>query len=394
MAASGKSPGKSPGQPAPGPGKGGGKPERPPYAGYYNAANDFYGPMMQIRQPMAGYYNQFPSPFPTYAPPQYGNYPIMAPHQNLNPYGGAYSNFRGGYNPYTPNYVQQAQDQNYNSPEVQQAYQAGGSAEASANELAAFNMGVPDLDGDGRLSNEEFTSWDGYSDWAAQQGGNYVLHDNNDPGGMDGSRFTGQYDASGMPIYSGPSYSHENYAGQSYGGYNPYGGYQGYSPYGGYGGGYSGFAGLNPFQSSYQPYNAYAGMGMGQGGGGQQLYDLLLDRFLNGGTEEEGGSQTTTTSTPSGPNYGGAFSTRPSSGGTVATMGNPFAMAASDASTQDLRNVMIDDGAGNVGRINVNFDELSDAQRNALIQIAQDNPDMNQRSRAAYDYMQSEFGFA
>ena len=392
MAASGKSPGKSPGQPAPGPGKGGGQPERPPYAGYYNAANDFYGPMMQIRQPMAGYYNQFPSPFPTYAPPQYGSNPIMAPYQNLNPYGGAYSTFQGGYNPYTPNYVQQAQDQNYNSPEVQSAYRAGASPEASASELHAFNLGAKDLDGDGRLTTEEFRQWPGYDSWAEQAGGRWGIADSSRPAGVSGGRFTGQYDSAGNPIYSPPAYSHDNYAGQNYG-YSPYGGYQGYSPYG-YGG-YSGFAGLNPFQSSYQPYNAYAGMGMGQGGGGQQLYDLLMSRLFDGGTEEQaGGGQTTTTTTPTGPNYGGAFSTRPSAGGTVATMGNPFAMAASDASTQDLRNVMIDDGAGNVGRINVNFDELSDAQRNALIQIAQDNPDMNQRSRAAYDYMQSEFGFA
>ena len=393
MAASGKSAGKSPGQPAPGPGKGGGQPTRPPMAGYYNAADDFYGPGMQIQQPMANYYNQYPSPFPTYSPPTYGG--DYAPFQN--PYGGAYSDFRGGYNPYTPTYVQNAQDQNYNSTEVQQAYGSGASAEAGANELAAFNMGVQDADGDGRISDQEFSSWSGYDNWLAQNP-NHATGDN-DPGRQSGSRFTGQYDANGYPVYSGPAYNHDNYAGRQsyggYGGYNSYGGYNpygqsSYSPYGGYGG-YGGYAGVNPFQSSYQPYNAYsnfANSGM-DFGSGQALYDALIDQFVNNSGQEEEQA-----AAPAGPNYSGAYSDRASRGGTVATMGNPFAMAAVDANTQDLRNVMIDDGQGNSGRVNVNFDQLSEAQRNALIQIAQDNPDMGTRSRSAYDYMQSQFGFA
>lgn len=88
-----------------------------------------------------------------------------------------------------------------NSPEVQAAIAAGANSQASANELAAFNMGVPDLNNDGRISNEEFTSWSGYPAWAEQQGGNFLINDGTDPGGMAGSRFTGQYDANGNPIY-------------------------------------------------------------------------------------------------------------------------------------------------------------------------------------------------
>ena len=107
-----------------------------------------------------------------------------------------------------PNLTNQGLFDAYNaantSPEVQAAFAAGANSQASANELAAFNMGVPDLNNDGRISNEEFSSWSGYPAWAAQQGGNYLINDGTDPGGIPGSRFTGEYDASGNPIYVSP----------------------------------------------------------------------------------------------------------------------------------------------------------------------------------------------
>ena len=90
-------------------------------------------------------------------------------------------------------------------PEVMSAYDAGASPQASANELAAFNLGVPDVNMDGRISNDEFQSWDGYDAWAEQQVGRFKIHDERDPGGMSGSRFTGQYDANGNPIYISPT---------------------------------------------------------------------------------------------------------------------------------------------------------------------------------------------
>ena len=87
------------------------------------------------------------------------------------------------------------------SPEVQAAFQAGANSQASANELAAFNLGVPDLNNDGRLSNEEFTSWDGYAAYSAQNGEGILLNDGTNPAGFSGSRFTGQYNSDGTPIY-------------------------------------------------------------------------------------------------------------------------------------------------------------------------------------------------
>jgi len=87
-------------------------------------------------------------------------------------------------------------------PELQAAYQAGANSQASANELAAFNLGVPDLNNDGRLSNEEFTSWDGYAAYSAQNGEGILLNDGTNPGGFSGSRFTGQYNSDGTPIYT------------------------------------------------------------------------------------------------------------------------------------------------------------------------------------------------
>lgn len=88
------------------------------------------------------------------------------------------------------------------SPEVQAAYAAGASPQASASELSAFNLGVPDLNNDGRLSNEEFTSWDGYEAWDAANGGQgFLLSAPGFEGGVSGSRFTGEYNADGTPIY-------------------------------------------------------------------------------------------------------------------------------------------------------------------------------------------------
>ncbi|MAS98092.1 MAG: hypothetical protein CMF29_04090 [Kiritimatiellaceae bacterium] len=84
---------------------------------------------------------------------------------------------------------------------------------------------------------------------------------------------------------------------------------------------------------------------------------------------------------------------RESKGGTQATIGNPFDMARSDASTEDLRNVLIDDGSGQKGRININFDELTEEQGNALKQIAADYPDADERAKAAYEYLKDTFGF-
>ena len=84
---------------------------------------------------------------------------------------------------------------------------------------------------------------------------------------------------------------------------------------------------------------------------------------------------------------------RESGGGTKATIGNPFDMARSDASTEDLRNVLIDDGSGQKGRINVNFDELTEEQSTALKQIAAHYPDADERAKVAYKYLKDTFGF-
>ena len=102
------------------------------------------------------------------------------------------------------NRYRQAGGQNLfsDNPEVQAAFQAGANSQASANELAAFNLGVPDLNNDGRLSNEEFTSWDGYAAYSAQNGEGILLNDGTNPAGFSGSRFTGQYNSDGTPVYT------------------------------------------------------------------------------------------------------------------------------------------------------------------------------------------------
>ena len=105
-----------------------------------------------------------------------------------------------------PNLTNQGLFDAYNaantSPEVQAAYNLGASPNASANDLAAFNMGVPDLNNDGLISDEEFRSWSGYENWLAQNPNH--PRGPNKPGSQPGSRFTGEYDASGNPIYVSP----------------------------------------------------------------------------------------------------------------------------------------------------------------------------------------------
>ena len=198
--------------------------------------------------------------------------------------------------------------------------------------------------------------------------------------------------------------------GQGYnpgGNYNPYASFNPYASYSPFGGN-MGFApnrftpvtmGAHNFyqpygQSSYgQPYNAYAQTeNVAPYAQPMDLFSQLISA-LGGNTTAE---QTATAADPSAgmPNFQGGFSARPSAGGTYATMGNPFKMTPVDESTQNLRNVMVDDGQGNVGRINVNWDSLTDAQRSSLTGIAQANPDPDERARVAYQYMQNQFGFA
>ena len=84
------------------------------------------------------------------------------------------------------------------SPEVMSAYAAGASPMASANDLAAFNLGVPDLNQDGLISNDEFRSWDGYDSWKQTA-------PPAPPGAaLPGSRFTGEY-IDGVPQYNMPT---------------------------------------------------------------------------------------------------------------------------------------------------------------------------------------------
>lgn len=87
------------------------------------------------------------------------------------------------------------------------------------------------------------------------------------------------------------------------------------------------------------------------------------------------------------------YSLRPSRAGTVATMVNPFNMAPAGAEGE-LRNVMIDDGSGNAGRVNVNWESLTQGQRDDLTNIYKQNPDAGQRAREAYRYMRSTFGLS
>ncbi len=79
--------------------------------------------------------------------------------------------------------------------------------------------------------------------------------------------------------------------------------------------------------------------------------------------------------------------------GRAATIGNPFDMPRSDDDTEDLRNVLIDDGSGKKGRININFDKLTEEQSTALKQIAAHYPDTDERAKVAYKYLKDTFGF-
>ena len=90
------------------------------------------------------------------------------------------------------------------SPEVLAAINAGASSNYSAAELAAFNLGARDLNQDGNISTEEFRQWPGYEAWAQQQGGRWGVAGSTHPGGIPGSRFTGQRDSRGNEIYIMP----------------------------------------------------------------------------------------------------------------------------------------------------------------------------------------------
>ena len=151
----------------------------------YNAQRDFYGDGNMVNQPLPGYFKTFPAPGGNnYAPPV-----------EEEPVDPGY-----GHQPTDPDPVLGGSNNPANtSPEVRNAYSSGASQEASANELAAFNLGVPDTNNDGRISDEEFSSWNGYDAWAEKNGQGGV---SGGPGGVSGSRFTGEYGADGKPIYT------------------------------------------------------------------------------------------------------------------------------------------------------------------------------------------------
>ena len=87
------------------------------------------------------------------------------------------------------------------------------------------------------------------------------------------------------------------------------------------------------------------------------------------------------------------YSLRPSAAGTVATMVNPFNMTPAYGEGE-LRNVMVDDGSGNAGRVNVNWDGLNRNQKEALNNIYLENTDPDQRARETYKYLRETFGLA
>lgn len=148
----------------------------------YNPQQDFYGSGNMVNQPLSGYYQTYPAPGGNnYAPPVQE---VVEEVEETNPLAGMVPS-TGPAN---------------TSPEVRQAFSAGANNQASANELAAFNLGVPDTNEDGRLSNDEFTSWDGYGAYSEKNGPGILL--SGGPGGEDGSRFTGQYGPDGKPIYT------------------------------------------------------------------------------------------------------------------------------------------------------------------------------------------------
>lgn len=156
----------------------------------YNAQRDFYGDGDMVNQPLPGYFKTYPAPGGNnYAPPAQevvAEAPVSEAPVAEDPFAGMLPS-TGPAN---------------TSPEVRQAFSAGANNRASANEMAAFNLGVPDTNNDGRLSNDEFTSWDGYGAFSEKNGPGILLRDDRDPGGQDGSRFTGQYGPDGNPIYT------------------------------------------------------------------------------------------------------------------------------------------------------------------------------------------------
>ena len=104
MAASGKSAGKGSGMPSPGAGKGGGGTVEQLWGGPqgYNAANDVYGSGLNVRQPMPGYYNQFPAAGQNYQPPVY---PQQRQHHTPQSYlQNAYSQATAAFNPFGSSY--------------------------------------------------------------------------------------------------------------------------------------------------------------------------------------------------------------------------------------------------------------------------------------------------
>lgn len=104
MAASGKSAGKGSGMPSPGAGKGGGGTVEQLWGGPqgYNAANDVYGSGLNVRQPMPGYYNQFPAAGQNYQPPVYPQQRQQYTPQNY--LQNAYSQAAAAFNPFGSSY--------------------------------------------------------------------------------------------------------------------------------------------------------------------------------------------------------------------------------------------------------------------------------------------------
>ena len=175
-----------------------------PAAEPYNAQRDFYGDGNMVNQPLPGYFKTFPAPGGNnYAPPPPPVEEVVKEVVKENPFSGMVPS-TGAAN---------------NSPEVRQAFSAGANNQASANELAAFNLGVPDTNNDGRLSDDEFTSWDGYGAYSEKNGPGTLL--SGGPGGADGSRFTGQYGQDGNPVYTSGFMAAPQGNRQGQGTYNP-----------------------------------------------------------------------------------------------------------------------------------------------------------------------------
>tara|TARA_R110000751_G_scaffold95960_3_gene187372 strand:+ start:645 stop:1487 length:843 start_codon:yes stop_codon:yes gene_type:complete len=83
---------------------------------------------------------------------------------------------------------------------LDQAIAAGSARDASPNDMAAFNLGVKDVDEDGYISDDEFRAWGGYDAWKVKNEG--VTED--PLASQKGVRWTGSgyADAQGNPITS------------------------------------------------------------------------------------------------------------------------------------------------------------------------------------------------